>query len=100
MFRDGWKQSHIHPALGLFIYMTVVDLCSEDLHSPTRFWAKMHNPSPHFFYFFCLGQIRSSNVKRFGIVFDKFRNRKNGFDDKVMLVSCGLWKYPSVVLLN
>jgi hypothetical protein len=39
-------------------------------------------------------------VKRFGIVSDKFRNRKDGFDDKVMLVSCGLWNYPSVVLLN
>jgi hypothetical protein len=35
-----------------------------------------------------LGQIKSSNVKRFGIVSDKFRNRKDGFDDKVMLV---LW---------
>jgi len=32
-------------------------------------------------------------VKRFGIVSDKFRNRKDGFDDKVMLVSCGLWNY-------
>ncbi|MEA1893831.1 MAG: transposase family protein [Euryarchaeota archaeon] len=39
-------------------------------------------------------------VKRFGTVSDKFRNRKYGFDDKVMLVSCGLWNYPSVVLLN
>ncbi len=39
-------------------------------------------------------------VKRFGIVSDKFRNRKDGFDDKVMLISCGLWNYPSVVLLN
>ena len=39
-------------------------------------------------------------VKRFGIVYDKFRNRKDGFDDKVMLVSGGLWNYPSVVLLN
>ena len=32
-------------------------------------------------------------VKRFGIVSAKFRNRKDGFDDKVMLVSCGLWNY-------
>jgi hypothetical protein len=32
-------------------------------------------------------------VKRFGITADKFRNRKDGFDDKVMLVSCGLWNY-------
>jgi len=32
-------------------------------------------------------------VKRFGIVSDKFRNRKDEFDDKVMLVSCGLWNY-------
>jgi len=39
-------------------------------------------------------------VKRFGIVSDKFRNRKDEFDDKVMLVSCGLWNYPPVVLLN
>jgi len=30
-------------------------------------------------------------VKRFRITADKFRNRKDGFDDKVMLVSCGLW---------
>ena len=39
-------------------------------------------------------------VKRFGTVSDKFRNRKDGFDDKVMLISRGLWNYPSVVLLN
>jgi len=32
-------------------------------------------------------------VKRFGIVSDKFRNRKDGFDDKVMLISSGLWNY-------
>ena len=32
-------------------------------------------------------------VKRFGIVSDKFRNRKDGFDDKVMVISCGLWNY-------
>ena len=32
-------------------------------------------------------------VKRFGIVSDKFRNRKDWFDDKVMVISCGLWKY-------
>jgi hypothetical protein len=32
-------------------------------------------------------------VKRFGIVSDKFRNRKDGFDDKVMVISCGLWIY-------
>ena len=32
-------------------------------------------------------------VKRFRIVTDKFRNRKGGFDDKVMLISCGLWNY-------
>jgi hypothetical protein len=32
-------------------------------------------------------------IKRFGIVTDKFRNRKAGFDDKAMLRSCGLWNY-------
>jgi hypothetical protein len=32
-------------------------------------------------------------VKRFRVVSDKFRNRKDGFDDKVMLISCGLWNY-------
>ncbi|MCD4779662.1 MAG: transposase [Candidatus Omnitrophica bacterium] len=32
-------------------------------------------------------------VKRFGVVADKFRNRKCGFGDKVMLISCGLWNY-------
>ncbi len=32
-------------------------------------------------------------VKRFGIVSDKFRNKKDGFDDKVMVISCGLWNY-------
>jgi len=32
-------------------------------------------------------------VKRFGIVSDKFHNRKDGFDDKVMVISCGLWNY-------
>nr|AAU82439.1 hypothetical protein GZ17F1_10 [uncultured archaeon GZfos17F1] len=24
----------------------------KDLHSPTRFWAALHYPSPHFFLFF------------------------------------------------
>lgn len=32
-------------------------------------------------------------VKRFGIVLDVFRNRRDGFDDKVMVISCGLWNY-------
>lgn len=32
-------------------------------------------------------------VKRFGIVSDKFHNRKDGFGDKVMVISCGLWNY-------
>jgi len=32
-------------------------------------------------------------VKRLGVVSDVFRNRKKGFDDKVMLVACGLWNY-------
>ena len=39
-------------------------------------------------------------VKRFRITADKFRNRKDGFDDRVMLISCGLWNYPPVGLLN
>jgi hypothetical protein len=34
-----------------------------------------------------------SGVKRMRIVTDTFRNRKTGFDDQVMLVSCGLWNY-------
>ncbi len=32
-------------------------------------------------------------VKRFRITTDIFRNKKNGFDDKVMYISCGLWNY-------
>lgn len=32
-------------------------------------------------------------IKRFRITTDKFRNRRTGFDDKVMLLSCGLWNY-------
>jgi hypothetical protein len=28
-------------------------------------------------------------VKRFRVVSDKFRNKKDGFDDKVMVISCG-----------
>ncbi len=39
-------------------------------------------------------------VKRFGIASDNFRNRKDGFGDKVMWISCGLWNYSSVVLLD
>jgi len=41
-----------------------------------------------------------SDCARFGIVSDKFRNRKDGFDDKVMVVSCGLWNLSSEILLN
>jgi hypothetical protein len=32
-------------------------------------------------------------VKRLGIVSQVFRNKKEGFDDTAMLVSCGLWNY-------
>ena len=32
-------------------------------------------------------------IKRFRITTDVFRNRLKGFDDKVMLLSCGLWNY-------
>ena len=32
-------------------------------------------------------------VKRFRIVSDKFRNRPDGFCDRVMLISCELWNY-------
>lgn len=32
-------------------------------------------------------------VKRLRVVSDKFRNRKDGYDDKVMVTSCGLWNY-------
>jgi len=32
-------------------------------------------------------------VKRFGIVSNIFRNKIDGFDDKVMEILCGLWNY-------
>lgn len=34
-----------------------------------------------------------AGIKRLRIVSDVFRNRKEGFDDQVMLISCGLWNY-------
>lgn len=34
-----------------------------------------------------------AGVKRLRIVTDIFRNRKKGFNDHAMLVSCGLWNY-------
>lgn len=34
-----------------------------------------------------------AGVKRLNIVANVFRNRKEDFDDKVMLVSCGIWNY-------
>lgn len=34
-----------------------------------------------------------AGVKRLRIVTDAFRNRKEGFNDQAMLVSCGLWNY-------
>jgi DDE superfamily endonuclease/Helix-turn-helix of DDE superfamily endonuclease len=32
-------------------------------------------------------------IKRFKIITDKCRNKKDDFNDKVMLISCGLWNY-------
>ena len=32
-------------------------------------------------------------VKRFKITTDKFRNKRDDFNDKAMLISCGLWNY-------
>lgn len=32
-------------------------------------------------------------IKRFGIVSQVFRNKKEGFDDQAMLISSGLWNY-------
>ena len=32
-------------------------------------------------------------IKRFGIVSQVFRNKKQGFDDQAMLISSGLWNY-------
>ena len=32
-------------------------------------------------------------IKRLRIVTDVFRNKKKGFDDRAMLISCGLWNY-------
>ena len=32
-------------------------------------------------------------AKRFGITSDKFRNKKDEFNDVAMLISCGLWNY-------
>jgi len=40
-----------------------------------------------------LSEHAIGGVKRFRITTDKFRNKKDEFDDKVMLVSCGLWNY-------
>lgn len=34
-----------------------------------------------------------AGVKRLRIVSDVFRNKKNNFDDRAMLISCGLWNY-------
>jgi len=32
-------------------------------------------------------------IKRMQITTDKFRNKKESFNDKPMLISCGLWNY-------
>ncbi len=32
-------------------------------------------------------------AKRFRITSDKFRNKKDEFNDVAMLISCGLWNY-------
>ena len=34
-----------------------------------------------------------SGIKRLRITTDKFRNKKDTFNDKAMLISCGLWNY-------
>ena len=31
--------------------MAVVDVCIKDMHSPTRSWADLQTPSPHFYFF-------------------------------------------------
>ena len=36
-------------------------------------------------------------IKRLRIVSDVFRNKKVGFDDQAMLISCGLWNYHLVM---
>ena len=38
-----------------------------------------------------------AGVKRMRITTDVFRNKKEGFDDQAMLVSCGLWNYHLVM---
>ena len=40
-----------------------------------------------------LSEHSIGGVKRYGIVSDVYRNHRKGFDDEVMLVSCGLWNY-------
>ncbi|MBA7705265.1 hypothetical protein ES703_114091 [subsurface metagenome] len=40
-----------------------------------------------------LSEHAIGGVKRYGIVSDVYRNHRKGFDDKVMLVACGLWNY-------
>jgi len=34
-----------------------------------------------------------AGIKRLRITTDKFRNKKDSFNDKAMLISCGLWNY-------
>ena len=34
-----------------------------------------------------------AGIKRLLITTDKFRNKKGSFNDKVMLISCGLWNH-------
>jgi len=34
-----------------------------------------------------------AGIKRLRIVTDKFRNKTNKFNDKVMFLACGLWNY-------
>lgn len=40
-----------------------------------------------------LAENALAGVKRLRIVSDVFRNKKQGFDDTAMLISCGLWNY-------
>jgi len=34
-----------------------------------------------------------AGIKRLRITTDKFRNKTDSFNDKAMLISCGLWNY-------
>ena len=40
-----------------------------------------------------LSEHALGGVKRLRIVVDKFRNKKDEFNDNVMYLACGLWNY-------